>query len=94
MTRVASTSAMNLAKKLAEAGIRHPAVLHAVATTPRELFLDGALAHKAYENTALPIGQGQTISQPYIVAAAQSSKSVRDWHWLRLPSSCFSIANS
>ncbi|MFT6125395.1 MAG: protein-L-isoaspartate(D-aspartate) O-methyltransferase [Shewanella sp.] len=68
MTRVASTSAMNLAKKLAEAGIRHPAVLHAVATTPRELFLDGALAHKAYENTALPIGQGQTISQPYIVA--------------------------
>ena len=68
MTRVASTSALNLAKKLAEAGIKDPAVLHAVATTPREMFLDGALAHKAYENTALPIGQGQTISQPYIVA--------------------------
>ncbi|GGB56001.1 protein-L-isoaspartate O-methyltransferase [Shewanella inventionis] len=68
MTRVASTSAINLAKKLSDAGIRHPAVLHAVANTPRELFLDDALAHKAYENTALPIGQGQTISQPYIVA--------------------------
>ncbi|MCL1112439.1 MULTISPECIES: protein-L-isoaspartate(D-aspartate) O-methyltransferase [Shewanella] len=68
MTRVALTSAMNLAKKLSDAGIRHPSVLHAVANTPRELFLDDALAHKAYENTALPIGQGQTISQPYIVA--------------------------
>ncbi|WP_133182073.1 protein-L-isoaspartate(D-aspartate) O-methyltransferase [Shewanella decolorationis] len=68
MTRVALTSAVNLAKKLQEAGIRHPAVLKAISHTPRELFLDNALAHKAYENTALPIGQGQTISQPYIVA--------------------------
>ncbi|PIW62429.1 protein-L-isoaspartate(D-aspartate) O-methyltransferase [Shewanella sp. CG12_big_fil_rev_8_21_14_0_65_47_15] len=68
MTRVASTSAVNLAKKLHDAGIRHQAVLKAISQTPRELFLDNALAHKAYENTALPIGQGQTISQPYIVA--------------------------
>lgn len=68
MTRVALTSAVNLAKKLQDAGIRHPAVLKAISHTPRELFLDNALAHKAYENTALPIGQGQTISQPYIVA--------------------------
>ena len=68
MTWVASTSASNLTKKLSDAGIENSAVLHAVATIPRELFLDGALAHKAYENTALPIGQGQTISQPYIVA--------------------------
>ncbi|GGZ32400.1 MULTISPECIES: protein-L-isoaspartate(D-aspartate) O-methyltransferase [Shewanella] len=68
MTRVASTSALNLTKKLQEAGIRHPGLLQVVAKTPRELFLDGALAHKAYENTALPIGSGQTISQPYIVA--------------------------
>jgi len=68
MTRVASTTAMNLAKKLVEPGIRNPAVLHAVATKPHKWFLNGALAHKAYENTALPIGQGQTISQPYIVA--------------------------
>ncbi|MGI2259131.1 protein-L-isoaspartate(D-aspartate) O-methyltransferase [Shewanella sp. GXUN23E] len=69
MTGFASTTAaQNLARKLNEAGIRDHRVLEAVARTPREIFLDGALAHKAYENTALPIGQGQTISQPYIVA--------------------------
>ncbi|ABZ75797.1 protein-L-isoaspartate O-methyltransferase [Shewanella halifaxensis HAW-EB4] len=68
MTPVASTSALNLARSLYEAGIRNEAVLQAVANTPREQFLDAALGHKAYENTALPIGQGQTISQPYIVA--------------------------
>lgn len=68
MTRVALTSAVNLAKKLQDAGIRNQAVLKAISQTPREMFLDNALAHKAYENTALPIGQGQTISQPYIVA--------------------------
>ncbi|MCT7940821.1 MULTISPECIES: protein-L-isoaspartate(D-aspartate) O-methyltransferase [Shewanella] len=68
MTGVSSARAVNLTKKLTEVGIRDQTVLDAVANTPRELFLDGALAHKAYENTALPIGQGQTISQPYIVA--------------------------
>ncbi|MGL6123769.1 MAG: protein-L-isoaspartate(D-aspartate) O-methyltransferase [Shewanella sp.] len=68
MTRVPLILAMNLAKKLHDAGIRHQAVLKAISHTPREIFLDNALAHKAYENTALPIGQGQTISQPYIVA--------------------------
>ncbi|MCP3130121.1 protein-L-isoaspartate(D-aspartate) O-methyltransferase [Shewanella sp. KJ2020] len=68
MTRIASTSAVNLAKKLHDTGIRHQALLKVISQTPRELFLDNALAHKAYENTALPIGQGQTISQPYIVA--------------------------
>ncbi|MCW3172608.1 protein-L-isoaspartate(D-aspartate) O-methyltransferase [Shewanella subflava] len=68
MTGVSSARAVNLTKKLTEVGIKDQTVLNAVANTPRELFLDGALAHKAYENTALPIGQGQTISQPYIVA--------------------------
>ena len=68
MDRLASTSALNLARSLYEAGIRDEPVLKAVANTPREQFLDAALGHKAYENTALPIGQGQTISQPYIVA--------------------------
>ncbi|MCL1073520.1 protein-L-isoaspartate(D-aspartate) O-methyltransferase [Shewanella dokdonensis] len=68
MSRVASASAaLQLSRKLSEAGISHPGVLQALAATPRELFVDGALAHKAYENTALPIGSGQTISQPYIV---------------------------
>lgn len=68
MNGVATASALNLANALRGAGIGNQAVLSVVAKTPRELFLDAALGHKAYENTALPIGQGQTISQPYIVA--------------------------
>lgn len=68
MNGVATTSALNLARSLHESGIQSDRVLKAVANTPRETFLDAALGHKAYENTALPIGQGQTISQPYIVA--------------------------
>jgi len=57
-----------LAKKLQGEGISQPAVLKAIANTPRHIFVPEILAHKAYDNTALPIGQGQTISQPYIVA--------------------------
>lgn len=57
-----------LAQLLHSEGVRAPEVLKAIASTPRELFLPDALQHKAYQNTALPIGQGQTISQPYIVA--------------------------
>ncbi|MBL4817380.1 MAG: protein-L-isoaspartate(D-aspartate) O-methyltransferase [Shewanella sp.] len=68
MNGVATTAALNLARSLHESGIESEKVLQALAQTPRELFLDAALGHKAYENTALPIGQGQTISQPYIVA--------------------------
>jgi len=68
MNGVATKSALNLARSLYEAGIKNEHVLKALADTPREMFLDAALGHKAYENTALPIGQGQTISQPYIVA--------------------------
>jgi protein-L-isoaspartate(D-aspartate) O-methyltransferase len=49
-------------------GIRSAKVLDCVRNTPRHLFVDEALASRAYENTALPIGHGQTISQPYIVA--------------------------
>ncbi|SQH77796.1 L-isoaspartate protein carboxylmethyltransferase type II [Shewanella benthica] len=68
MNGVATTLALNLAKSLHDSGIESEKVLQALVNTPRELFLDAALGHKAYENTALPIGQGQTISQPYIVA--------------------------
>ena len=68
MSRYGVTAAERLAKKLADTGIGEPRVLRAIATVPRELFLEDALVHQAYENTALPIGQGQTISQPYIVA--------------------------
>jgi protein-L-isoaspartate(D-aspartate) O-methyltransferase len=57
-----------LAQKLQTEGIVNPQVLQAIANSPRHIFLPEILAHKAYDNTALPIGQGQTISQPYIVA--------------------------
>lgn len=61
-------SAVVLAQKLQSEGITNQAVISAIAQTPRHLFVETVLAHKAYENTALPIGHGQTISQPYIVA--------------------------
>lgn len=57
-----------LARQLFNEGITNTQVLQAIAATPREIFLPETLNHKAYQNTALPIGQGQTISQPYIVA--------------------------
>jgi protein-L-isoaspartate(D-aspartate) O-methyltransferase len=49
-------------------GVRHPAVLRAMATVPRERFVPGLDAPDAYEDSALPIGHAQTISQPYVVA--------------------------
>ena len=58
-----------LVEQLRRMGIDTEAVLEVIRTTPRHLFVDEALASRAYENTALPIGFGQTISQPYIVAA-------------------------
>lgn len=57
-----------LINRLRDEGIQNPEVLDAIRNTPRHLFVDEALAHRAYEDTALPIGFSQTISQPYIVA--------------------------
>ncbi len=57
-----------MAARLAGQGIRDPRVLDTLAVEPRHLFLDEALAHRAYEDTALPIGHGQTLSQPWVVA--------------------------
>ncbi|MCL7940205.1 protein-L-isoaspartate(D-aspartate) O-methyltransferase [Halomonas sp. ATCH28] len=54
--------------RLAGQGIRDPRVLEVMAREPRHLFLDEALAHRAYEDTSLPIGHGQTLSQPWMVA--------------------------
>lgn len=58
-----------LVTRLHDEGIRNQDVLDAIRNTPRHLFVDEALASRAYEDTALPIGYNQTISQPYIVAA-------------------------
>jgi protein-L-isoaspartate(D-aspartate) O-methyltransferase len=57
-----------LIARLREQGISNAAVLERMRSVPRHLFVDEALASRAYEDTALPIGHGQTISQPYVVA--------------------------
>lgn len=57
-----------LISRLQEKGISDKRVLEVMRTVPRHLFVDEALASRAYEDTALPIGSGQTISQPYVVA--------------------------
>src|SRR5690606_30857385 len=57
-----------LVQRLKDNGIRDQRVLDRIRETPRHLFIDEALASRAYEDTALPIGHGQTISQPYVVA--------------------------
>ena len=57
-----------LINRLKQEGIANQTVLDIISQTPRHLFVDEAISHRAYEDTALPIGMGQTISQPFIVA--------------------------
>lgn len=57
-----------MVKRLHTHGVQNQAVLQVMAATPRHLFVDEALATRAYEDMALPIGFGQTLSQPYVVA--------------------------
>lgn len=57
-----------LVDDLKASGIKDEGVLDVIATVPRHIFVDEAIAHRAYEDKALPIGHGQTISQPYVVA--------------------------
>jgi protein-L-isoaspartate(D-aspartate) O-methyltransferase len=71
MSGIGMTSARTrdrLVQRLREQGIANPAVLDRIRNVPRHIFVDEALGSRAYEDTALPIGYGQTISQPYIVA--------------------------
>jgi protein-L-isoaspartate(D-aspartate) O-methyltransferase len=71
LTGIGMTSARTrerLVARLREQGIANAQVLERIRNVPRHLFVDEALASRAYEDTALPIGEGQTISQPYIVA--------------------------
>ena len=58
----------DLIKELKEKGITNKNILDAIRKVPRELFVDKTLARSAYENVALPVECGQTISQPYVVA--------------------------
>ena len=64
-------------RQLAERGIRDPRVLEAMRTVPRDAFVSERLAEFAYEDTPLPIEEGQTISQPYIVAAMAEALELR-----------------
>jgi protein-L-isoaspartate(D-aspartate) O-methyltransferase len=71
MSGIGMTSARTrdrLVQRLRDQGIVNPAVLERIRNVPRHIFVDEALGSRAYEDTALPIGFGQTISQPYIVA--------------------------
>ncbi|HDG1674261.1 TPA: protein-L-isoaspartate(D-aspartate) O-methyltransferase [Kluyvera cryocrescens] len=65
---VVSKRIQSLLDQLHQLGIRDERVLDALALVPREKFIDEAFEHSAWENVALPIGMGQTISQPYMVA--------------------------
>jgi protein-L-isoaspartate(D-aspartate) O-methyltransferase len=65
-----------LIQRLIEQGIRDPRVLDRIRNVPRHQFMDEALASRAYEDTALPIGFGQTISQPYVVARMTEAVTV------------------
>lgn len=70
-SRVAGTSLTirdKLVQRLQENGILNPDILALIRSTPRHLFIEEALVYRSYEDTALPIGHKQTISQPYIVA--------------------------
>jgi protein-L-isoaspartate(D-aspartate) O-methyltransferase len=71
MSGIGMTSARTrdrLVQRLRDQGIVNPAVLERIRNVPRHIFVDEALGSRAYEDIALPIGYGQTISQPYIVA--------------------------
>ena len=61
-----------LVARLHEMGVRHPQVLEVMGRLPRHLFVDEALASRAYGDSPLPIGRGQTISQPYTISRMAS----------------------
>ncbi len=82
-----------LVQRLQEQGIADQRVLDRIRSVPRHLFMDEALASRAYEDTALPIGFGQTISQPFVVAqmteallaAGDTPRGVGNRYGMRLP---------
>jgi len=69
MQKLAKLRGIMIERNLKGRGMKNPAVLEAMREVPREAFVPETLAESAYDDSPLPIGQGQTISQPYIVAA-------------------------
>lgn len=80
-----------LVKRLADNGISNPAILDRIRNVPRHLFVEEALESRAYEDSALPIGQGQTISQPYIVALMTQALLEEEDGTLRFPEKVLEI---
>jgi len=74
-----------LVQRLTQEGIRQPEILERIRNVPRHLFVDEALSSRAYEDSALPIGQGQTISQPFVVALMTQALLERDGKLVKLP---------
>ena len=74
-----------LVKRLQEGGVHQAQILERIRAVPRHLFVDEALASRAYEDSALPIGHGQTISQPFIVAYMTQALLERDGQLQKLP---------
>jgi protein-L-isoaspartate(D-aspartate) O-methyltransferase len=75
----AEPRARMVAQQIAARGIRDPATLAAMARVPREAFVPESLRHRAYEDGALRIGHGQTISQPFIVARMTEALDLSGW---------------
>ncbi|MCP3999745.1 MAG: protein-L-isoaspartate(D-aspartate) O-methyltransferase [Gammaproteobacteria bacterium] len=73
-----------LVKRLKQSGIRQPEIIERIRNVPRHLFVDEALSSRAYEDNALPIGQGQTISQPFVVALMTQALLEKDGDLLPL----------
>ena len=71
---------IRLTLELREMGISNSSVLSAIEKTPRQIFIPESFRNQAYENIALPIGQDQTISQPYIVALMTQSLEIKKEH--------------
>jgi protein-L-isoaspartate(D-aspartate) O-methyltransferase len=71
---------LRLLMELRRGGIGDSRVLSAIEKTPREAFVPAAFAHQAYENIALPIGHGQTVSQPYVVALMTEKLEIEPRH--------------
>jgi protein-L-isoaspartate(D-aspartate) O-methyltransferase len=67
-------------EQIAARGVKNPRVLDAMRRVPRERFVPAEIAHRAYEDSALPIGERQTISQPYIVAYMTEALDVQPHH--------------
>ena len=74
-----------LVQRLKDQGISQQAILERIRNLPRHLFVDEALSSRAYEDSALPIGQGQTISQPFVVAMMTQALLEKDGVLQKLP---------